>query len=1237
MRFVYLFIFLSSLLSEVISQNKGNVFVQNYSAKLYEAHTQNWCALQDTNGIMYFGNTLGCLVFDGTHWDLIRLPNESAVFSMALDEKGRIYMGGVGELGYLEADYSGRQMFVSLKPYIPKDKRNIESVWEIIINEQGEVFFRSPNNIYIWNPSLRRINTISPHSGIFHRIFYVNKTIFTRVKDRGLFAIKNNKVEAIEQGERFADMAIYGMIGLDSESALVLTREYGFFRYFYDGMITSEGVSYFVPFKTDADEYLVKHRVYSLMVLSNTNIAIATGTGGVVIINKTGEWIECINEKNNLQNNNVRHVFEDLNKNLWISSNDGISYAVLNSPFRKFDKSLGLVGTIYESLVFNNKLYAAGSMGISVLKDDGMFSSVSNTGEEAFMLDIINGQLYAGDVNSIYEIKDASATKIANKNSWNLRKYRKSGKNYLLGGALTGIYVFEENGTSWTYKNRIKNFDSYSRYLETDENNNCIWVANIYKGIYRITFNDAMDSCYWQLYDSTAGLPSTLDNRVYKLVIDHTEEICFTTDNGVYQFDAKTKQFLPHPQLKNYFEENNEVMRLINDSAGNLYFDSDHETGVLLKQGSGYKKLVNPFFKIHGKEIENIFPCSNGNVLYSTSEGIFVYNQTWLNSEQPAYKSVITNVMIDDSLRYSNVFQSKQSIEFAPNQNSMVFRFSSLFFDEHEYNQFSYYLEGFDKNWSKWSSETKKEYTNLSHGTYVFHVKAKNIYNEESQMADFSFVIQTPWYKKIWALIIFVLIFALLIWLGIKLYLLRINKSKQELERLVQSRTAELQEINVILEEQNAEVQQQKEEILSQKDLLENQNAEITQQKEEIIRQKNEIDLKNNELEKLSLIVSRTDNAVIIADKFGDIEWVNQGFTLMYEQSLTDFKRKFGNNIFTISSNPTIKDIKALIYSKKKSVIYESSLLKSDGQKIFLQTTLTPILDENNEIKNFIAIDSDIQKIKEAKDRIQKQNIELEKKNLLINESIKHIKRLQQNNLPRRSETESLFDSFIIYNPAESIAGDFFFFYQIPGDSDYFLILFDTAQHGFLGAFKSVIWHNAIKEIIGIQHQKSPEKIMEAFVAYLIEQNKSSEEVQIYFDLIVCRISKSEASCKLTYSTINRPLFLFDENENLIKSLMPLNTVSSLAPHLNNTFKAIEESIELHKGNILYLTSDGITNQYNNQNQAIEIQRFIDYLQMVSPLELAEQRRLMEKFYDDFLKKASQQYDDITIWAVKLK
>jgi Y_Y_Y domain. len=89
--------------------------------------------------------------------------------------------------------------------------------------------------------------------------------------------------------------------------------------------------------------------------------------------------------------------------------------------------------------------------------------------------------------------------------------------------------------------------------------------------------------------------------------------------------------------------------------------------------------------------------------------------------------------------------------------NSFHIEYSSPLFEQQSTIEYSYYLEGFDKGWSEWSRKTEKDYTNLPAGTYKFQVKARNNLHNESAVASYSFVVLAPWYKTIWAYIVYVL------------------------------------------------------------------------------------------------------------------------------------------------------------------------------------------------------------------------------------------------------------------------------------------------------------------------------------------------------------------------------------------------------------------------------------------------------------------------------------------------
>jgi PAS domain S-box-containing protein len=55
--------------------------------------------------------------------------------------------------------------------------------------------------------------------------------------------------------------------------------------------------------------------------------------------------------------------------------------------------------------------------------------------------------------------------------------------------------------------------------------------------------------------------------------------------------------------------------------------------------------------------------------------------------------------------------------------------------------------------------------------------------------------------------------------------------------------------------------------------------------------------------------------------------------------------------------------------------------LTKDGQTVYLNTTITPILDENDEIKEFIAIRYDVTEEVELKKKLEKKEKELEELN----------------------------------------------------------------------------------------------------------------------------------------------------------------------------------------------------------------------------------------------------------------
>lgn len=150
-----------------------------------------------------------------------------------------------------------------------------------------------------------------------------------------------------------------------------------------------------------------------------------------------------------------------------------------------------------------------------------------------------------------------------------------------------------------------------------------------------------------------------------------------------------------------------------------------------------------------------------------------------------------------------------------------------------------------------------------------------------------------------------------------------------------------------------------------------------------ISRRKSEERIRKMEqqVEKLLWVVSKTDNSMAIASKDGIIEWVNEGFERLTGYKSKDVVGTHGNQLYAngISGlNPKSNWYKELL-SAKQTVTYESKNYRKDGTWIWVFTTLSPITNENNEIVNIVAIDSDITARKEAEMQLLQSKLRAEK------------------------------------------------------------------------------------------------------------------------------------------------------------------------------------------------------------------------------------------------------------------
>jgi PAS domain S-box-containing protein len=124
------------------------------------------------------------------------------------------------------------------------------------------------------------------------------------------------------------------------------------------------------------------------------------------------------------------------------------------------------------------------------------------------------------------------------------------------------------------------------------------------------------------------------------------------------------------------------------------------------------------------------------------------------------------------------------------------------------------------------------------------------------------------------------------------------------------------------------------------------------------------------EIEKLSLVASKTNNGVMITDKDGMIEWVNESFSKLTGYSLDEIK---GKKPTFLQGRETDKDTIRRISAKlrEREIISEEIInYTKSGRKVWLQLDVAPVFDDRGRLTNFISIQTNITELKEFENSI---------------------------------------------------------------------------------------------------------------------------------------------------------------------------------------------------------------------------------------------------------------------------
>lgn len=787
----------------------GLPLLRAFSPAQYQADGQNWAVVQTTDGILYVGNNRGVLSFDGQRWRLTPVANGSAVRSLAVDARGRVYVGARGELGYLAPDGQGDLRYVSLIDRLPAEARDFTDVWNTLATEDG-VVFSSPQRLMRWRNERFEVWQPAERFGV---AFGDTKSVFVVDSGLGIRQLHRDRWRLLPDSERAGRARQVGIVPLPEGSAsrpalLVASPSFGFMRYAEDRM---------APWPTEIDAALRRHdlMVKSLLPLHDGSLLVGTLSGGMYVLDTEGHLLVRVGESEGLPDVGVAASAVDREGGLWLALGNGLARVSLPNPLSRLDerqnaKHMVIAMHRHEGALHVGTTQGAFRLGVEASSN---LQPLPAQDKQTHALLPTDHALLAGGIPGVHAIRGEQSEHVLDAHAASALLAPRSRPDWVLVGLAPGMALLRHDGERWRDAGRVPGLQDEVRTLVEDDAGR-VWVGTYNTGLLRVDLSGlGDDGTVGALPVERFGLEHGLPSINFNLVFPVGGQPAFATSAGIYRFDEATRRFGPDPRYAGLFERPRTVYVLHDDPANGLWAYTEdpatglRETGLVRTRADGTRQWdPRPLRAFTGQETFAIHADGDGVAWFGVGDGLFRYDgRIPKNYEQP-FDTLLRRVTGAQGKLLYGGHGPAPAVALPYAANSLRFEYAAPSFDGEDAIRFQVKLEGSDAGWSDWSAEDYKDYNNLFEGDYVFRVRAKNLYDTVGTEASYRFSVLPPWYRTAWAYLGYALALGLAGWGLLRWRLRRVLAQKAALETTVAERTRQLAEQAEVLRTANQQL-----------------------------------------------------------------------------------------------------------------------------------------------------------------------------------------------------------------------------------------------------------------------------------------------------------------------------------------------------------------------------------------------------------------------------------------------
>ena len=339
--------------------------------------------------------------------------------------------------------------------------------------------------------------------------------------------------------------------------------------------------------------------------------------------------------------------------------------------------------------------------------------------------------------------------------------------------------------------------------VEFDQEGN-LWIAATGEGVFRYNLQtNELKNYRWNSHEANC----LSNNNVYSILCDKQGNLWFATSGSGLDLYC--------PQNDNFVNFDQAHHGLVSDCIYEAQ-ESPVSGHLLLITNQGFSIFDRHTLKAQNYNIDNGFPFSainenalcvtrDGEIFLGSTKGMISFHEMELHFPQKPYSITLSKLYVngkevrvdDENGILSQALSYTPEITLKADQSMFTIEFATSNYVAANKDEIVYRLRGFSDKWTQARTGNAITYTNLNAGNYTLEIKPKDQSADICAPVHLKIHVLPPFYKTVWAYLIYILSVGSLLWYLIRAYKMRFKlreslkyekKHAQDIELLNQSK-----------------------------------------------------------------------------------------------------------------------------------------------------------------------------------------------------------------------------------------------------------------------------------------------------------------------------------------------------------------------------------------------------------------------------------------------------------------